>query len=639
MGLGKTLVLIALTLSHPKEFEELGFKDKKKIESKATLVISPNHLTKQWELEIEKSTVGLKVILITTKLQWKKVRYTDLMHADFVIVSFQFLVNVCYKKAITITQSHNRDYVISDLLRREFPFEALAPFLHHFNWHRLILDEGHEIFTKVSKDYHDLKNYLCKFEAEFKWYVSGTPFPEKNSLFNILTFFDVTPTIYPPSNQLMEEYHKKIIQSIYWRNTKESVGDEYEVPQIVEEIIYFELSEVERGMYLAANSNKQKRQICCHPQISSEDRNILGEKPKKLEEIREEMINHKVSERGRLNKQLRVQTEMLEELLESGEKRYMIDSKKSEISKIRLLIQELSNSISYFESIAQQITQSTTDPCSICLDQFNEITITSCGHLFCYSCIKSSLGMRSNCPLCRTSLSVDKITRILDEQKLEKINLSHDLISLISKYGSKMAKLITMIKELFVQSKDNRIIIFSQWDQMLHRIGDTLSENNISHVYCQGSVFRRWKAIQSFKGIDPKGKKSPKRKSPSRKTITNNANNNNNGDNKDGNNNIIEDNNYVEDDEVRVIMLSLENAASGTNLTEATHIFLMDPVAKGKLEAKNIEAQAIGRALRQGQKKQITVVRLLAKNTIEEEIYTNNYMNEVEGAEIIDNEK
>jgi len=52
-------------------------------------------------------------------------------------------------------------------------------------------------------------------------------------------------------------------------------------------------------------------------------------------------------------------------------------------------------------------------------------------------------------------------------------------------------------------------------------------------------------------------------------------------------------------------MLSLEHAASGTNLTEATHIVLMDPVAGTQAEAVSIEQQAIGRAHRMGQNKQV----------------------------------
>jgi SNF2 family DNA or RNA helicase len=100
---------------------------------------------------------------------------------------------------------------------------------------------------------------------------------------------------------------------------------------------------------------------------------------------------------------------------------------------------------------------------------------------------------------------------------------------------------------------DSKVIIFSQWDSMLHMIGDTLYENNIPHVYVKGNVHQRNKAIETFQN----------------------------------------------DEKVSVIMLSLQNAASGINLTQANYVILIDPVAGTKEEARAIETQAIGRAYRQ----------------------------------------
>ena len=45
----------------------------------------------------------------------------------------------------------------------------------------------------------------------------------------------------------------------------------------------------------------------------------------------------------------------------------------------------------------------------------------------------------------------------------------------------------------------------------------------------------------------------------------------------------------------KVILLSLENAASGTNLTAASHVCLIDRVASSATEAYASERQAIGR--------------------------------------------
>ena len=68
--------------------------------------------------------------------------------------------------------------------------------------------------------------------------------------------------------------------------------------------------------------------------------------------------------------------------------------------------------------------------------------------------------------------------------------------------------------------------------------------------------------------------------------------------------------------QTRVIMLSLQNAASGTNLVEATHVVLIDPIAGSKEEAIAVESQAIGRAHRMGQYKQVLTSCLLESSCL-----------------------
>jgi len=72
-------------------------------------------------------------------------------------------------------------------------------------------------------------------------------------------------------------------------------------------------------------------------------------------------------------------------------------------------------------------------------------------------------------------------------------------------------------------------------------------------------------------------------------------------------------------------MLSLKNAASGTNLTEATHIIFIEPINASSEECRATESQAIGRACRVGQKNKVTVLRILIQNSIEEDIYKKSY--------------
>ena len=113
---------------------------------------------------------------------------------------------------------------------------------------------------------------------------------------------------------------------------------------------------------------------------------------------------------------------------------------------------------------------------------------------------------------------------------------------------------------------------------MLNLIGKTLDEYKIKNVFCKGQVHHVNKRIDTFK----------------------------------------------RDASYRVIMLSSEKANSGSNLTEANNIIMIDVPNASKEVTRDMEAQAIGRAVRLGQKRPVTVTRLITKNTIEMETYNNN---------------
>jgi SNF2 family DNA or RNA helicase len=149
----------------------------------------------------------------------------------------------------------------------------------------------------------------------------------------------------------------------------------------------------------------------------------------------------------------------------------------------------------------------------------------------------------------------------------------------IENYGTKMASLVGYLQNLFKKEPTTRVIIFSQFTDYLDMIAALLEENNINSSMVEGNVYKKSKALKKFK---------------------------------------------AEDSDVQVILLSLSKAASGTNLIEASHVLLMDPMTGTKEEAQAYENQAIGRAQRQGQTKPVTVVRFVIKNTIEHEFYIRN---------------
>jgi SNF2 family DNA or RNA helicase len=150
-------------------------------------------------------------------------------------------------------------------------------------------------------------------------------------------------------------------------------------------------------------------------------------------------------------------------------------------------------------------------------------------------------------------------------------------INCINKYGSKMAMLVEYLYKIF-ENKENRVIIFSQYEKMLRLIGVTLEEFKIKFVYCCGNNYVLNRNINKFK----------------------------------------------KDDSYRVIMLSSENSNSGTNLTESNYIIFIDVLFDNIEKVKAMEAQAIARSLRIGQSRPVKVVRFITTNTVESEYFNKN---------------
>lgn len=137
-----------------------------------------------------------------------------------------------------------------------------------------------------------------------------------------------------------------------------STKDELTIPAVVEELTLRDFSDVERAMYVNAlkEGSESKsiargvisrfltrflavrlRQLCCHPQVSSEDRKILGEASQSLDEVRDKMIKHKQDIKNSLAEKIAKHTQQIEDeetrlqinaLLETNEKKAIEMAKK-----------------------------------------------------------------------------------------------------------------------------------------------------------------------------------------------------------------------------------------------------------------------------------------------------------------------
>jgi SNF2 family DNA or RNA helicase len=148
MGLGKTITTIGLIICNPCDNNIPNFNINNKINSKATLIICPSHLAKQWENEVKKCC-NLKVITILSKTEYYNYIFNDFIESDIIITSHQFIMNLkfyqslYYKQcSITLYNETERQLCINKFLLTkicDLNFDELKklsqPMFEFFNFH------------------------------------------------------------------------------------------------------------------------------------------------------------------------------------------------------------------------------------------------------------------------------------------------------------------------------------------------------------------------------------------------------------------------------------------------------------------------------------------------------------------------
>jgi hypothetical protein len=592
VGMGKTLQIISLIDINKSCYK--SYIKNSKLYSKATLIIVPNHLCGQWVREFNNHLKKpLNIIQLLTKKHYYKYTYYDLLNCDVVIISSNFFTNCKLEQ-------HNNETleIITDIFNSDVN-------IFNIYWHRTVIDEYHEI--EESKIFIKLQ-YL---ESDYRWILSGTPFKEQSiydssfitysslsKVIDYLTFSVNKINSCNIKNSNIYDY----IKNHFSRNTHINNVKILQLPTIKEEVVWLNFTNTERTIYNAyladPNNTSQDiflRQVCCHPLIADKFKERIKNTMNSLSEMQDFIKNLYFKE---YDKSIENYNECNERILKYKDeiKKLEKDNKtslttytnlKEDLEKANIKIIELEKiklgkekTVSYYKNFIELISDVDNikkEECPVCLDTINEnnIGITICGHIFCYSCIKIIINESINkkCPTCKHELSNDKVF-LISENKCKDVN----------ELGTKLGYIIN-----YIRSTPNKYrIIFSQWDSLLKEVGTVLTNNNIKHLYCQGNVYQKDKVLRLF----------------------NNKNDIDNG------------------NDHKVIMLSSDSTVSGSNLNNAEEVIFLDPVYGNRQYIQNTENQAIGRVRRLGNKfKEIKVLRVLIKDSVEEEIYKSNNVN------------
>ncbi len=137
-------------------------------------------------------------------------------------------------------------------------------------------------------------------------------------------------------------------------------------------------------------------------------------------------------------------------------------------------------------------------------------------------------------------------------------------------YEGDSGKLDDMLMRLeSAMTENHKVLVFSQFIKHLSVVRQYLKEHDIKYAYLDGSTIDRKSQVELFQT----------------------------------------------DESVKLFLISLKAGGLGHNLTAADYVFILDPWWNPA-----IEAQAIDRAHRIGQKKTVFTYKFIAKNTVEEKI-------------------
>jgi SNF2 family DNA or RNA helicase len=136
-------------------------------------------------------------------------------------------------------------------------------------------------------------------------------------------------------------------------------------------------------------------------------------------------------------------------------------------------------------------------------------------------------------------------------------------------YLQASSKIDVLMEQIESKAGNHKILVFSQFVTMLDLIKKQLENRGIKYEYLTGQTRKREEVVTSFQ----------------------------------------------QNADIPVFLISLKAGGTGLNLTEADYVYLVDPWWNPA-----VENQAIDRAYRIGQHKNVMAVRLICPDTIEEKI-------------------
>ncbi|KAK1310831.1 hypothetical protein QJS10_CPA08g00521 [Acorus calamus] len=570
MGLGKTIMTIALLLSHPGKGgsvcplsessngsnEDCSISDQPSPDLKRITSISGfDKLMKSKKLLIGGGS--LIVCPMTLLGQWKAEIETHIQSG-----SLSVYVHYGQSRPKDAKLFAQNDVVITTygVLASEYSAENTEESggLYSVHWFRIVLDEAHTIKSAKSQ----ISIAAAALTAERRWCLTGTPIQNNvEDIYSLLRFMRVEPwSNFGLWNKLIQkpfeegnERALKLIQSILrpimLRRTKSSTDKEGKpilvLPPADVQVVYFELSAAEKDFYEA----------------------LFKRSKVKFDQF---------VEQGRVLHNYASILELLLRLRQCCDHPFLVMSRgdTQEFSDLNKLAKRFlkggqdadSNDVpsrAYIQEVVEDIRKGEKGECPICLEAFEDAVLTPCAHRLCRECLLASWRNATSgvCPVCRKTINRQDLITAPTESRFQ-IDVEKNWVE-----SSKVSMLLHELELL--RSSGSKSIVFSQWTAFLDLMQIPLHRCNFTFLRLDGTLNQQ-----------------------QRERVINQ---------------------FTEDSSISVLLMSLKAGGVGINLTAASNAFLMDPWWNPA-----VEEQAVMRIHRIGQTKSVTIKRFIVKGTVEE---------------------
>ena len=313
------------------------------------------------------------------------------------------------------------------------------------NFQIIGIDEIHILYSKNIK----LFKQIITSKIKSRWGITGTPFVNEQSLFNIIKFLTGQDFLNERIANIPSLQDKLI--KLFLKNLKINMKDDYEWPQLNVKDIFVELDVVQRKLYeteAKTTFNKTNlRKIISEVQLMFENNDI-----KTPAELKMYGMNHykklyetELSKLEEISKQLENIKNRRDNFKDEEEYEKRIEHYIKHINSQEEVVKRYKAGYEYFMTSIESISnifenQEIDDYCAICLGEHTPPIkyLKLCGHYFCSVCIEQGLSTNIiKCPICRKETTKQEIITVQDITEINESPKLHEIYKIVSKSSEK----------------------------------------------------------------------------------------------------------------------------------------------------------------------------------------------------------